>query len=327
VTSTWQDILSTLQSGANLGGEALEWFLVQNHGWRALLNGLMGDTLAARQSPLAIEMSLKGKIRGDKLCVLVHGLCDSETSWGFTDDPSQNYGRLLQGDLGYEPLFASYNSGLHISTNGQALARELDRLLKRKSSKIREIVFIGYSMGGLVVRSACHYGEQAGSDWVKLVKKIFLIGVPHLGSDWEKLGHVTSFILKKIPNPFTWGIAAIGNRRSAGIKDLRFGYLLDEDWKDLDENISWRNNRHSVPFLKTADHYHITGTVAKNADHFFARYFGDGLVPMRSAMGNSFIKSQRMEIPPERVKIFRGLSHRRLIHHPEIYGQIRDWFR
>ncbi|MCE9624568.1 MAG: GPI inositol-deacylase [Deltaproteobacteria bacterium] len=292
--------------------------------WQALLNGLIGDTLAARDSSWAIPMSLSGEVRGDKLCILVHGLCDSEETWRYDEEPSHSYGALLQRDLGYCPLFLRYNSGLHISTNGRLFSEKIEQILGGHP-EIREVLLIGHSMGGLVIRSACHYGSQEKAKWVPLVKKIFFLGVPHLGSDWEKLGHVTSLILNTIPNPVTWGLGAIGNKRSAGIKDLRFGYLLDEDWQEADADLSLKNHRHPVPLMDSIQYHVIAASLAKESDNIFTRSFGDGLVAARSVAGRSYVKSRSLEFHPDRFKTFRGLSHSQLASHPEVYDLIKEW--
>ncbi len=294
---------------------------------QAVLNGILGDTLEAKNSRWAIPMKLLGEVRGGKLCIFVHGLCDSETAWRFSGDSNQTYGSLLDEELGYSPLYLRYNSGLHISTNGRRLAGLLREVFAKHSGSIKEIILVGHSMGGLVVRSACHYGRKARAAWVKRVRKIFLLGVPHLGTDWEKLGNLTSTILKNIPNPFTRGIAGLGNRRSAGIKDLRFGFLLDEDWQGRDCDSLWGDHRHHVPLLQGVDYYLIAAALAKQSENFLARYFGDGLVSSRSARGHSLLKSKTLPFTPANFRVIKGLSHTGLARHPLVYEQIKAWCR
>jgi pimeloyl-ACP methyl ester carboxylesterase len=321
----FQGFLKAIQKGTLVSLEAFEMLFEKRGRHLSLLNGVVGDMLDAQRSRLAIGMRLMGEVRGGKLCILVHGLCDSEEIWRFPGNPARDYGTLLQKDLGYVPLYLRYNSGLHISTNGRLLSQILSEICENNPGTIREIIFIGYSMGGLVVRSACHYGEAENAVWVKHVKKIFLLGTPHHGTDLEKLGHLVSVILKKVPNIFTKAIAALGNRRSAGIKDLRFGYLLDEDWQEQDPDALWRDNRHPVPLLKGVDYYVITATLAKKSNNVFIQYFGDGLVSSRSAGGRSFMKSKAISFPPGHFKTLRGLFHMRLAHHDKVYRQIRKW--
>lgn len=322
-----RNIFKTIQVGTAASWETVKLLGEKRYRVQSILNGLVGDTLHAQGSHLAIEMSLLGKPSGGKLCILVHGLFDSETTWRFSQESKKDYGTLLKKDLGFSPLYLRYNSGLHISTNGQELARLLGKAYKNHSETIQEIIFIGHSMGGLVIRSACHYGRRKKAPWVSKVKKIFLLGTPHLGTDLEKIGHLASVILKTIPNPFTRGVAVLGNLRSAGIKDLRFGYLLDEDWQGQKVEALWHDNRHPVPLLEGVDYYVIAATLAKESKNMFSEYFGDGWVPLRSATGRSFRKSKTLPFSPDHFKTFKGLSHLALARNRRVYYQIRKWCR
>jgi pimeloyl-ACP methyl ester carboxylesterase len=263
--------------------------------------------------------------QGEKLCILVHGLFDTVDAWRFSRKSKEDYGSLLKRDLGYTPLYLAYNTGLHISTNGRALSKLLSKACKENPDPVREIVFIGHSMGGLVIRSACHYGKKSHAPWVKHAKKIFFLSTPHLGSDWEKLGHLVTVLLKIVPDFWNFGIATLGNKRSAGIKDLRFGYLKDEDWKGQRENALWHDNRHPVPLLSGVHYYNLASLMARESKNFFAEYWGDGLVPMRSAAGKSFLKSMTLPFLPEHFKILRGLSHTRTTRDRKVYRQILKW--
>lgn len=295
--------------------------------YQSVLNGLVGDTLEAEKHPLSIDMDILGKAKGKKVCLFVHGLFDNEHAWDFPRKPAQDYGTMLKKDLGFTPLYVRYNTGLHISTNGRRLARRLTQWFKTHPPLPQEIVLVGHSMGGLVIRSACHYGRKQKAPWVNRVKKIFFLGTPHLGTDWEKIGQLTRIILQWIPNPITMGIAAIGDRRSAGIKDLRFGHLLDEDWKGKQGDALWHHNRPAVPLLKHVDYYLMTAILAKDSKNVFWEYFGDGLVPLRSALGKSFIKHKALPFLPEHIKNFKGLKHTDLSHHLKVYRQIQKWIQ
>ncbi len=320
-------LFQSIQMGAIAALEAIQILTKNNQRFRTLVNGVIGDTLEAKKSSLAIPMQLLGEPRGKKLCVLVHGLLDTHETWKFTKKPDRDYGSLLKKDLGYTPLYLTYNTGLHISTNGQAFSKLLSQACKKNPDSVREIIFIGHSMGGLVIRSACHYGQKTQAPWVKHVKKIFFLSTPHLGSDWEKLGHLSMVILKLIPNLWTMGFAALGNKRSAGIKDLRFGYLVDEDWQGLRENALWHDNRHPVPLLPGVDYYNVASLIAKEIKNTFTEYFGDGLVPLRSATGKSFLKSNTLPFLPKHFRTFWGFSHGQSTCDSKIYRQIREWCR
>ena len=142
---------------------------------RAVLNGLFGDALVEKESVLAIPLTFRtasgdelpldhdGLERalpnaGSRLCVLVHGLMASESVWRFARRQQLTYGELLARERGVSPVYVRYNTGRHISTNGRELAAKLQRLVSAWPVPVREIDLIGHSMGGLVIRSACHYG-------------------------------------------------------------------------------------------------------------------------------------------------------------------------
>ncbi|MFO1519080.1 MAG: alpha/beta fold hydrolase [bacterium] len=313
--------LNAIQKSSSVSVAAIESIFDLKGRPLAILNGVVGDTLESQKSKLAIPAELLGKSRGEKLCVLVHGLCASEETWRFSEDGDQDYGSLLQQALGYAPLYFRYNSGLHISTNGQRLSKLLDEACKNAPAPIRDIIFIGHSMGGLVVRSACHYGQKSKRAWVKHVKKIFLLGTPHHGNDYEKLGNLASKLLRV----FGSRAEALGNRRSAGIKDLRYGYLLDEDWRGYDADALWKDRRRPVPLLSDVDYYLIAATLAKSSDNLFTQYFGDGVIPLRNAAGHSFKRWKTLPFSPDHFKSIKGLSHVRLARDKRVYEQILSW--
>src|SRR3990167_10317719 len=160
-----------------------------------VMNGVIGDMLEKSKTGLAMKMTLyaggkpltmtKKSLRDielpdtGKVTILAHGSCGSEKGWGFKENRSISYGSLLQKDFGFTPFFLRYNSGLHISVNGKRLSDLLEKFIRSCPKKIREVVLVGHSMGGLVFRSACHYGQQEKKKWVKLINKIFYLVTPH----------------------------------------------------------------------------------------------------------------------------------------------------
>src|SRR5215213_92598 len=109
------------------------------------LNGMWGDTIAAKHPELAIEMSIRheGEPTG-KLAVFVHGLCENDASW------RGGYGGRLRSELGYTPLYLRYNTGLRVSDNGRRLAELLEHVVQGWPVEVHEVTLIGHSMGGLV---------------------------------------------------------------------------------------------------------------------------------------------------------------------------------
>ncbi|MEZ5583012.1 MAG: alpha/beta fold hydrolase [Candidatus Competibacteraceae bacterium] len=303
----------------------------------SVLNGMVGDYLQERQNGLAINMAFYQHNRPllitadnlrqtypyptPKLCVLVHGLGCNEGIWAFTDksqqDAVRSYGTLLQQELGYTPFYLRYNTGLPVAENGKRLADLLDDLLTCYPVDAEEITLIGHSMGGLALRSACHYAIRHRCGWVKKVRRAFYLGTPHDGADLEKIGHFTAAVLTEVPNPITQLIGRILNLRSRGVKDLRFGNLIDEDWDDdFPDNPSLHRSK-TVPWLANVHHYLIVGTVTEDPRHPASRLLGDTLVRVPPA--------HNATQPAVNIKVFPGVHHLGLAHDNGVYRQIKQW--
>ena len=87
-------------------------------------------------------------------------------------------------------------------------------------------------MGSLIARSACHQASERGLDWMGRVSHTVSLGAPHAGAPLEQAVHYASAALGAVPE--TRPFARFLRRRSGGIRDLRHGSLVDEDWRDRD---------------------------------------------------------------------------------------------
>ena len=282
----------------------------------SILNGCFGDYLNHRENGLAIDMAFyqRGSLQRltpegmrdacpaatRKLCVLLHGLCCHEGVWNFPGGRARTYGSSLQDDLGYTPFYLRYNTGLPIPVNGKALDVMLEDLFGAYPEPVDELVLIGHSMGGLVLRGACHYGAERDAAWVKSVSKAFYLGTPHEGAALEKFAHLVTSVLHAVPHPVTALVGDVVNQRSQGVKDLRHGAVINP-----------ADFTGAVPWLASAQHYLIAGTVTDDPEHLAAKLFGDGLVQPPQAADN--------------VRLFPGLGHMDLAHDESVYGQIRSW--
>jgi pimeloyl-ACP methyl ester carboxylesterase len=213
-----------------------------------------------------------------------------------------------------------YNSGLHISDNGRRLADLLDRLVSAWPVAVDEIALVGHSMGGLVARSACHYGRADG--WKARVAHVFTLGAPHRGAPLEQAANVACSALSLLPE--TRGFATPLRARSAGIKDLRYGYLLDEDWHGHDADAFLHNTGREIPFLDTANHYFVCATLSADPESPLSRIVGDLLVRRASAWSHGG-RGERMRFPIDQYSHVGGATHFDLLNHPAIYAQIKRW--
>lgn len=323
----------------NDGDEALE-SRATSAAVLAAINGLYGDELTELDLPLAGAMAIRrrGKVvpptadslaaafpsATSRVVVFVHGWCLTEGSWSrraredAEEQDSRSYGQRLRDDLGFSPVQLRYNTGLHVSVNGRTLAELLERLHTHWPVPITELVLVGHSMGGLVARSACHYGAVHQHRWADAVSHVVCLGSPHLGADLEKVVSVASWALAQVPE--TRAIATFLNARSDGVKDLRFGACLDADWHDADPDEFLRDRCHEAPFLPHATYHFVAATVTPPLLGIVA---GDHLVRPQSASGRG--RSRRIPFEEEHGLTLTGLNHLDLLNHPLIYAKLRDW--
>jgi len=307
----------------------------------AVVNAAVGDYLHAADNGLSLGMSLRAGDRflpsdaaglaaalpdaTGRVVVLVHGLGATEWSWclnaaAYYGDPAENFGTRLARDLGMTPVFVRYNTGRHVSENGRTLAALLDGLVENYPVPVTEVVLVGHSMGGLVLRSACHYGHEAAMPWTTKVRRAFCLGTPHQGAALEKISHVAAAVLQGFDAPGAWIPGRVLAGRSAGIKDLRYGYTVDEEWRGLDPDALLDPRGIEVPLMEGPTWYFVAATLTKDAEHPLGRLVGDLLVRVPSASGP---KVTRGSFPIE-TRHFGAVMHHQLQSHPDVYALIRE---
>ena len=299
----------------------------------AAITGLTGDALEEQGSPLAQPMAVR--VAGEpvelepgaladafpnatpRIVVFLHGLMETEFSWG----TGETYGTRLGRDLGYTPVTVRYNSGLHISQNGRCLSELMDELVAAWPVEVERIALVGHSMGGLVARSACHHGARDGADWAQFVKTSVSLGTPHMGAPLEQAVHYLSAGLARLPE--TRPFANFLRRRSGGIRDLRQGSLVDEDWRDCDPDALKAAACAEVPLLEGATHCFVSATVTRSDRHPLGRLIGDTLVLKPSATGRS--RTRRIPFEEEFGMHLGRAHHFALLNHPAVYEKLRAW--
>ncbi len=302
----------------------------------AALNGVVGDHLAETHNPLALKMRFRRDGRPltlerralaeafpdatGKLAVLLHGLCMSDLQW---TRANHDHGAALARELGFTPVTLSYNSGLHISTNGRAFADALEALVAEWPVEIQNLVVIGHSMGGLVARSACLYGEEAGHLWREKLSKLVFLGTPHHGAPLERIGNWVDVVVGK--TPYAGAFGKLGKIRSAGVTDLRYGNLLDEDWEGRDRFAREPDPRRPVPLPEGVACYAIAATAAASPGALKDRLIGDGLVPVMSALGRHKDSARDLEFPADRQWVACETGHLDLLSRRDVYERIAGW--
>jgi triacylglycerol lipase len=286
------------------GGPPLE----QTHAGRrtaAIVNGLIGETLAHEQHPMAVRMAARVDARdvtdlaraypdatGD-VVVFLHGLVEDDESWRWGAEPGDpTYAERLDADTSWTPVTMRYNTGLPVTRNGELLSDFLTDLLVTWPTPVRRVALVGHSMGGLVALAACQHAgceQDPPLPWASLVRHVVCLGTPHLGAPLEQLVYHGARALSVLPesSPF----ATILNTRSSGILDLRQAVL---DCTPLDG----------------ASYHCFSASLPGPA----GLLLGDLLVRRRSATGR---------IPGATSQHLRDTHHFRLLNHPEVYADLR----
>jgi pimeloyl-ACP methyl ester carboxylesterase len=299
----------------------------------AVLNGVLGDYLSETGNPLAIEMQLRHEGRAltleretlqaalpqanGKLLLLVHGSCMNDRQWL---RKGHDHGAALARDLGYAPLYLHYNSGLHISANGRALAELLEQLVAAWRAPLDELVIVAHSMGGLVTRSACHVGEVNQQRWRRALRKLVCLGSPHHGAPLERGGNWVDVLLGV--SRYSAPLARLGKIRSAGVTDMRFGFVLDEHWQGRDRFALGRDPRRALALPDGVACFAMAGTTAAHAAE---KLPGDGLVPVDSALGRHDKAELRLAFPAAHQSIAFATGHLDLLDRADVYETIKGW--
>lgn len=289
------------------------------------LNAWIGDDLAEGGNPLhqpmaffrgnhpVVPESLPGAAR---VAVWIHGLGCNESMWcRAASEETLPFGASLHAELGYLPLYIRYNTGQRISENGAQLNALLQRYVDHHP-ELEELLLVGHSMGGLVVRSASHLAPSGS--WTQRVQHIFYLGSPHLGAPLERGANAASHLLNALPSTATQVIGEVLNTRSAGVKDLRYGNLSEQDWLDLDPDALLDNRRVPIPWLPTVHHHRLVGEIVAGLGGL-----GDAVVPSASA-GGAEDGHQAVGPGAQDLQVLPGLHHLALAQHPRAYAALRS---
>ena len=298
----------------------------------AALNGVMGDRLAADRNPLATPLSLRqrgGKLfdlaeldtkPSGKILLLVHGLCMNDLQWRRA---GHDYGEALAQALGYTPVYVRYNSGLHTSDSGQALAEALEALLANWPVPVERLDVLGHSMGGLVMRSSLQYGTTGGHKWRGKVRRVVFLGTPHHGAPLERAGNWADVLIgsNRWSRPFT----RLAQLRSSGITDLRFGYVQEADWQGLERFRPGRDTRVPLPLPGDVRFHAVAATLAGARSPRAQRLLGDGLVPLQSALGEHEDAARALHFPAQQQMVVHGVGHLDLLGDLRVTRKLRQW--
>ena len=298
-----------------------------------LLNAVIGDRLADQGNHLAIAMSIRQRgmdVRTgraalakafpkatSRVVVFLHGLGENEEHW--RPGRAFSFGSRLRADLGLTPVHVRYNSGRHVSDNGDLLAQLLEDLVGRWPVEVEELALVGHSMGGLVARSACHAALQGGRVWPLRLRYLVTLGTPHTGAPLPKAVQAAAWVLRKVPEARP--LAEVLDNRSAGIRDLTHGYLLEADWRLEDPDRLLDDQRGMVTPTPGCTHTFITATLTRDPSSPLGRLAGDLLVRTDSAGGRH--RTRPIPIPTESVVHLGSMTHFDLLGHGLVYKHLK----
>lgn len=301
------------------------------------VNGLIGDELRMLDDPQAIVMAVRQDGRDvpvtqwqigeafrdgtSHLVVFLHGLCEDDESWNLGERKhGVTYAARLRTDTDGTPVMIRYNTGLHVSENGQHLDTLIDDLVEAWPVRVARITLIGHSMGGLVARAATNHATASGHTWHHLVRDVVCLGTPHTGAALEKVVHVGSRMLRRLPE--TRPFSTILETRSAGIVDLRHGYISNDEWEGQDLTAQWGLDRIAAAPLPHATYHFIASGLGTSKRHPFSSVLGDLLVHASSATGlgrsGPVVEGARFEYVP-------SAHHFALLNHPRIADWLVQW--
>jgi hypothetical protein len=302
----------------------------------AALNGVLGDHLAASGNPLAIPMTVRRDgtplsldraalaaalpAATGRIAVLVHGLCMNDLQWTRN---GHDHGAALRRDLGYTPVYLHYNSGRHIARNGRDLAALLEALVEAWPVPVASLSLVCHSMGGLVARSAAHHGALAAHRWPAHLRHLVFLATPHHGAPMERGGAWLQLLLGV--TPYTAPFGRLGRIRSAGITDLRHGSLVDEDWVGRDRFVPRAELPQPVPLPAGVACFTVAATMRGVSPTLARHLVGDGMVLLRSALGEDDDPARALAFPPEHRWVAEGRHHLDVLDDPEVYARVRRW--
>ena len=300
------------------------------------------------------------------VAVFIHGLMIDESCWKGAIDPFCNHVDSL---LGWTPLFVRYNSGLHISQNGALLADLLIELFEDWGDQVGRIQLVGHSMGGLVARSCLEVLRQRNHSVLERVQRMFLLCTPNGGVEVEQLRYgvenglrlvgelapqliesllpseranpklqdlavralvrTTTTAAASIPRALTSAALWFVNFPSDGIRDVRFGYMQEEEWQlhQQDELAFMTNHRRPLPPPEHVETYALAASLWPTVSDTPSRVRNDGIVTVASVAAQTLDFDDLGLHAQDRFVELPLLAHQMAPVSSRVAQQIEAWVR
>jgi pimeloyl-ACP methyl ester carboxylesterase len=228
-----------------------------------------------------------------------------------------DFGKRLAAEAGFTPVYLRYNTGRHVSENGRELAAQMQALVAAWPVPIESVAIVAHSMGGLVSRSAMHYGRKARHAWCKSIDAMVFLGTPHLGAPLERGGHWIDLLLGA--TPYASPLAKLGKVRSNGINDLRHGSVLDDD-RHADSGATLPANEHRIVKLPSGVRCYAIAATMKPSGHEKTDWMGDGLVPLSSALADDKTDARSLKFADQNRAVVNDRNHMDLLKDRTVYA-------
>jgi len=129
-------------------------------------------------------------------------------------------------------------------------------------------------------------------------------------------------VLRKVNAAGAQVPAELLDARSAGVKDLRYGYTIDEEWIGRDPDEVFADARQNVPLVDGVGYYFLAATISRDLTHPLGQLLGDLMVRLPSASGEAPEHARRIHFAGGSV--FPGMNHINIANHPDVYEALRD---
>jgi triacylglycerol esterase/lipase EstA (alpha/beta hydrolase family) len=288
---------------------------------QAVFNAVWGDRLHESGNALSVSLGVRQGGRtvapatkslagafpnaSDHVVVLVHGLGQTEAAWlrpGLGGVPGLHDALDASGRA--TPVLVRYNTGLSSLQNGAELATLIEGLAACWPVDSPKVSLVGFSMGGLVARSALASGVAVKSPWTRRLCRVVTIGTPHRGTPVARGAQLASWSLRiaRTTRPLGAFLAA-GSR---GLADLRDGGGVARIVSGVLAGSS----------ATTAEQY-LAGVVTRRSTHAAGAILGDLMVRVPSATGPASSS--------EDVRVIGRRRHFDLLADPDVIDHVVAW--
>ena len=125
--------------------------------------------------------------------------------------------------------------------------------------------------------------------------------------------------------PYLKPFARLGKIRSAGVTDLRYGNLVDEDWQHSGRFERKGDQRKHIQLPNKIEFFAVAATTGKESAHASAQILGDSLVDIKSALGQHKKTAKNLNFKEENTWIVYENNHLELLSNPKILDKLKTW--